>query len=262
MKKRIIATLLTAVMAISLMACGGGSSSGGSSNASGDSGEASADTAAADTGSGDAEITIKIGHSDTTTNLIHVSLENFAAYVNEQSGGKVKVDIYAAEQLGSNAEMAEMVEMGSLDAMMLPQGQLATYAPKINALGLPFLFSDYESVYKVLDSEIGDELVADLANRNMIQLAYWENGLRQVTNSKKPINAPADLAGLKIRTPEDAMTIAIFKARRFSFSSGILRTVSCSSAGHIRWPGEPCIQHLCQQLCRRSEVYLDHKPQV
>ena len=96
--------------------------------------------------------------------------------------------------------------------MMLPQGQLATYAPKINALGLPFLFADYDSVYKVLDSEIGDELVADLANRNMIQLAYWENGLRQVTNSKKPINAPADLAGLKIRTPEDAMTIAIFKA--------------------------------------------------
>ena len=212
MKKRIIATLLTAVMAISLMACGGGSSASSSSDAAGGSGDASADTAAADTGSGDAEITIKIGHSDTTTNLIHVSLENFAAYVNEQSGGKVKVDIYAAEQLGSNAEMAEMVEMGSLDAMMLPQGQLATYAPKINALGLPFLFSDYESVYKVLDSEIGEELVADLANRNMIQLAYWENGLRQVTNSKKPINAPADLAGLKIRTPEDAMTIAIFKA--------------------------------------------------
>ena len=120
MKKRIIATLLTAVMAISLMACGGGSSASSSSDAAGGSGDASADTAAADTGSGDAEITIKIGHSDTTTNLIHVSLENFAAYVNEQSGGKVKVDIYAAEQLGSNAEMAEMVEMGSLDAMMLP----------------------------------------------------------------------------------------------------------------------------------------------
>ena len=105
-----------------------------------------------------------------------------------------------------------MVEMGSLDAMMLPQGQIANYCPKINALGLPFLFSDYESVYKVLDSEIGEELVADFESRNMIQIAYWENGLRQVTNSKKPINTPADLAGLKIRTPEDKMTIAIFEA--------------------------------------------------
>ena len=208
MKKRILATVLTAVMALSLMACGGGSSSGASSS----SGSADAGAASQSGGSGNAEVTIKIGHSDTTTNLIHVSLENFAAYVNEKSEGKVKVDIYASEQLGSNAEMAEMVEMGSLDAMMLPQGQLATYSEKINTLGLPFLFEDYDSVYKVLDSEIGDELVADLANRNMIQLAYWENGLRQVTNSKRPINAPADLAGLKIRTPEDSMTIAIFEA--------------------------------------------------
>ena len=120
MKKRIIATLLTAVMAISLMACGGGSSSASTSSGAGDT---AASGGAAGAGSGNAEYTIKIGHSDTTTNLIHVSLENLAKYVNEQSGGKVKVDIYAAEQLGSNAEMAEMVEMGSLDAMMLPQGQ-------------------------------------------------------------------------------------------------------------------------------------------
>ena len=102
MKKRIIATLLTAVMAISLMACGGGSSSASTSSGAGDT---AASGGAADAGSGNAEYTIKIGHSDTTTNLIHVSLENFAAYVNEQSGGKVKVDIYAAEQLGSNAEV-------------------------------------------------------------------------------------------------------------------------------------------------------------
>lgn len=55
-------------------------------------------------------------------------------------------------------------------------------------------------------------MVADLADSNMIQLAYWENGLRQVTNSRNPINTPADMSGLKIRTPEDSMTIAIFEA--------------------------------------------------
>ena len=159
-----------------------------------------------------ADYTIKLGHSDTTTNLLHVSLENFAAYVNEKSEGKVQVDIYAAEQLGSNAEMAEMIEQGFLDAMMMPQGQEASYAPKLNALGLPFLFASYDEVYAVLDSEIGDELVADLESRNMIQLAYWENGLRQVTNNKTAINGPEDFAGLKIRTPEDAMTLAIFNA--------------------------------------------------
>lgn len=199
MKKKLLALLMVAVLALSLAACGGGSSeeaSGGDSNEF----------------AGGQTFTIKIGHSDTTSNLIHVSLENFAKYVEEQSGGAVNVDIYAAEQLGSNAEMAEMIELGSLDAMMMPQGQEASFAPKINTLGLPFLFPDYESVYKVLDSEIGDELVADLADHNMIQLAYWENGLRQTTNSKKAINSAADFKGLKIRTPEDAMTIAIFTA--------------------------------------------------
>ena len=200
MKKKLFALLMVAVLAFSLAACGGGGDSSDTSS------EGSGEFAGGKT------FTIKIGHSDTTTNLINVSLENFAAYVEEQSGGAVQVDIYAAEQLGSNAEMAEMIEMGSLDAMMMPQGQEASFAPKINTLGLPFLFPDYESVYKVLDSEIGEELVADLADHNMIQLAYWENGLRQTTNSKKAINSSADFAGLKIRTPEDAMTMAIFNA--------------------------------------------------
>ena len=199
MKKKLLALLLMAVLTLALASCGGGSGSG---SEGGDS----------DAFAGGQTFTIKIGHSDTTTNLINTSLENFAAYVEEQSGGAVQVDIYAAEQLGSNAEMAEMIEMGSLDAMMMPQGQEASFAPKINTLGLPFLFPDYESVYKVLDSEIGEELVADLADHNMIQLAYWENGLRQTTNSKKAINSSADFAGLKIRTPEDAMTMAIFNA--------------------------------------------------
>ena len=68
----------------------------------------------------DKTYTISIGHSDTTQNLIHISLEHFAEAVNERTDGKVKVQIFAAEQLGSNAEMIEMVEMGNLYALMIP----------------------------------------------------------------------------------------------------------------------------------------------
>ena len=202
MKKKLLAIMMMLMLTLSLAACGGGN--GGGEAAGGEEG--------GEGFAGGQTFAIKIGHSDTTENLIHKSLENFKAEVEEKSGGAVTVDIYAAEQLGSNAEMAEMIEMGSLDAMMMPQGQEAQFAPKLNALGLPFLFPNYDAVYKVLDSEIGDELVADLESRNMIQLAYWENGLRQTTNSKKPINSSADFAGLKIRTPEDEMTMAIFNA--------------------------------------------------
>ena len=156
--------------------------------------------------------TISIGHSDTTQNLIHISLEHFAKAVEERTEGRVKVQIFAAEQLGSNAEMIEMVEMGNLDAMMLPSGQEANYCPKFKALSLPFLFSDYDHVYRVLDGEIGEELLEGLSDHNMIQLAYWENGLRQFTNNKRPIEKPEDLKGLKFRTPEDQLTMAIFSA--------------------------------------------------
>ena len=184
--KKLIALLLALVMVFALCACG---SSGKQDN-----------------------ITIRIGHSDTTSNLIHISLEHFAKAVNERTNGRVTIEIYAAEQLGSNKEMIEMVKMGNLDAMMLPSGQQADFCPKFKALSLPFLFSDYEHVYKVLDGEIGQELLEGLEENNMIQLAYWENGLRQFTNSRRPIEKPEDLVGLKFRTPEDKMTMAIFAA--------------------------------------------------
>lgn len=204
--KKLAALALAMVMLLGMAACGGNGTTAPSAPSNG--GDASAPAPA---NSGE-KITIRIGHSDTTANLIHISLEHFADAVKERTNGQVEVQIFAAEQLGSNAEMIEMVEMGSLDAMMLPSGQQANYCPKFKALSLPFLFSDYEHVYKVLDGEIGQELLDGLSDHNMIQLAYWENGLRQFTNNKRAINAPEDMNGLKFRTPEDAMTVAIFAA--------------------------------------------------
>ena len=207
--KRLAALALAMVMVLGMAACGS-SGSAGRSTGTATTGSGTATTAApANNGQ---KYTIRIGHSDTTANLIHISLEHFAAAVNERTNGQVEVQIFASEQLGSNAEMIEMVEMGSLDAMMLPSGQQANYCPKFKALSLPFLFSDYDHVYKVLDGEIGQELLEGLSDHNMIQLAYWENGLRQFTNNVRPINTPADMNGLKFRTPEDALTVAIFAA--------------------------------------------------
>ena len=208
--RKLAAALMAAVMVLGLAACGG-SSSGSSGAASPDSSSTGGTAAAAPANDGQ-KYTIRIGHSDTTANLIHISLEHFAEAVKERTNGQVEVQIFASEQLGSNAEMIEMVEMGSLDAMMLPSGQQANYCPKFKALSLPFLFADYDHVYKVLDGEIGQELLEGLSDHNMIQLAYWENGLRQFTNNKRAIETPADMNGLKFRTPEDQLTIAIFAA--------------------------------------------------
>lgn len=148
--KRIIALILALTMLLSLAACGGnGGSAAGESESNTDSVSAEESHGTDETSDVDDTYTIRIGHSDTTTNLIHVYLEKFKADVEKQTNGQVNIEIYASEDLGSNAEMAKMVEMGNLEGMMMPSGQESAYAPKMLALGLPFLFSDYEQVYKV-----------------------------------------------------------------------------------------------------------------
>lgn len=210
--KKIAALFLVLTMVLSFVACSPASTESAPAPEAAESTEAAEAAEPAVENAGET-YTIRIGHSDTTANLIHINLERFAEAVKERTNGQVEVQIFASEQLGSNAEMIEMVEMGSLDAMMLPSGQQASYAcEKFYALSLPFLFADYEHVYRVLDGELGEELLEGLEDHNMIQLAYWENGLRQFTNNVRAIETPADMEGLKFRTPEDALTVAIFNA--------------------------------------------------
>ncbi len=205
--KRIITLILALTVLLSSAICVGSVSAKENESESEVSGEA-----AENAESTDEPYLIRIGHSDTETNLIHVYLEKFKEDVEELTDGQVIIELYPSEILGSNREMAKMVEMGNLEGMMMPSGQESAYAPKMTALSLPFLFSDYEQVYKVLDGEIGADMTADLADSNLVQIAWWENGLRQITNSVRPIETPADLEGLKIRTPDDQMTEAVFKA--------------------------------------------------
>jgi tripartite ATP-independent transporter DctP family solute receptor len=180
------------VLTLSLASC----SMPGSSEQSGDSG---------------VEYVIRLGHSDTEDNLINVSLMHYADWVKEQTDGRVIIRLYPDEKLGDNTDMAQQLVTGELDAMMMPQGVEATYAPKIATLGLPFLFTSYEQAWAVTeDEEVAEGLTQGLEDYNMIQLAFWENGMRQITNSVREVKTPDDVNGLKIRIPDDAMTEAIF----------------------------------------------------
>lgn len=158
------------------------------------------------------KIVLKLGYSSPTANPWHVCAEKFAKYVNEKTGGNVSVDLFPAEVLGSDKQMAESIKMGTLDMHIAPQGVVAFYEPKMAALELPFLFDSPEKVAALLEGPMGEELAAGLPAKGIRVLAYWENGLRHTTNSKKPIEKPEDLRGMKIRTPENKMTISIFKA--------------------------------------------------
>jgi tripartite ATP-independent transporter DctP family solute receptor len=154
----------------------------------------------------------KLGYGGAVTNARHLSAEQFAKAVNTRSNGNITIDLYPTEMLGTDAEMAEMCSMDNLDMTINAVGIVANYEPKIAIFELPFLFSSYEKVDKVLDGDFGKQILSSLPAKGLRALAYWENGFRHITNDKRAINAPTDLAGLKIRTPENRMTLSIFRA--------------------------------------------------
>lgn len=156
--------------------------------------------------------TLKLGYSSPASNPWHICAEQFAKYVSDNTNGNITIDLFPAEVLGSDKQMAEMIKMGTLDMQIAPQGVVANYEPKLAVLELPFLFDSNEQVAKLLDGPMGEELSKDLPKQGIRVLAYWENGLRQTTNNVRPITKPSDLKGMKVRTPDNKMTISIYKA--------------------------------------------------
>ena len=101
---------------------------------------------------------------------------------------------------------------GTLDMSVNSHGPVSSVVPELAAFGLPFLFADSQAAYRVIDGAPGQEIARKLEAVGLISLGWWDNGIRHITNSKRPINRPEDLRGLKIRTPADPATIDTFQA--------------------------------------------------
>jgi tripartite ATP-independent transporter DctP family solute receptor len=159
-----------------------------------------------------AAVSLTLGHGAAPGNPRTVAAEAFAKMVSERTSGNVTIKIAGSEQLGSDVSMLTSLRTGALDLTANSQGAASGLVPELAAIGLPFLFSNTEAAMKVLSGPVGEELAKKFAGVGMIPLDWWDNGIRHTTNSKRPINAPADIKGLKIRTPADAMTVDIFQA--------------------------------------------------
>jgi tripartite ATP-independent transporter DctP family solute receptor len=155
---------------------------------------------------------LTLGHNAAPGNPRSTAAERFGEIVKEMSGGELTVRVAGAEQLGNEQSLLTSLRTGAVDMTVNSQGSASALVPELAALGLPFLFKDSAAAFVVLDGPIGDELGKSFAAINMIPLGWWDNGIRHITNSKRPINTPSDLSGLKIRTPPDPMTIDIFQA--------------------------------------------------
>ena len=159
-----------------------------------------------------AAVNLTLGHGAAPGNPRTVAAEAFAKIVAEKTGGNVNIKIAGSEQLGSDVSMLTSLRTGALDMTANSQGAAGGLVPELNALGLPFLFADADAAVKVLSGPIGEELDKKFGTVGMFVLDWWDNGIRHTTNSKRALNKPDDLKGLKIRTPADAMTVDIFQA--------------------------------------------------
>lgn len=157
--------------------------------------------------------TIKMAYVVPETQSTHIAAaEVFKPYVEEASEGRIKVELYPNGQLGGDRQAIESVQLGTVHMTIPAVAVLSGFEPKFQVFDLPFVFKSKEAAYKALDGELGDRLAALLIPLGMRNLAFAENGFRHVSNNKGPITKPEDLAGFKIRTMENPVHMATFKA--------------------------------------------------
>jgi len=170
-------------------------------------------TGGEETSNGDEVITLRISHVLQENHPSHLSMvEVLKPEIEENSGGRIKVEIYPNAQLGSDRQAIESVSLGSLEMTMPGGAVLAGFYEEYMIFDLPFLYMNREEAYEAWDGELGEKLNEGLASQNMMILGYGENGLRHVTNNVRPIYTPEDLAGLKIRVMENPIHLQTFES--------------------------------------------------
>ncbi|HEY9209708.1 TRAP transporter substrate-binding protein [Acidovorax soli] len=157
-------------------------------------------------------IVLKVGHAATASNTGHLALEFLGKELKEKTKGRVSMEIFPNAQLGSERELVESIQLGNVDMAFVSSALLGNFNKQFFALDIPFMFKDRPGVYRVLDGAIGQGLLDSLNKVGIQGVGYWENGFRQLTNSKKLIKSPDDLKGMKMRTMENEVHIAAWKA--------------------------------------------------
>lgn len=155
---------------------------------------------------------LRLAHNAAPGNPKADASLKFAELVAQKTSGRVKIEVGGSAQYGDDVEALTSMRLGTLAFSANSQGSTSGVIPQFAVLGLPFLFQDLPQAWKVLDGPVGEKLAADAKAKGLILLALWDNGIRHTSNNVRPIEKPEDLAGVKVRTPPDPITVDIFKA--------------------------------------------------
>ena len=154
---------------------------------------------------------LKLGHVAEPAKPYAQAGVKFAELVYEKTNGEVEIQVFPSSQLGNQRDLVEGLIFGTVDMTLTSTAVLANFLPKMAIFDLPFIFRDIPHTYKALDT-VGMEMGKDLEAKGMKLLAFFENGIRHLTNNKRPVKAPEDMKGLKIRVMEQPVYIEMMKA--------------------------------------------------
>jgi tripartite ATP-independent transporter DctP family solute receptor len=163
-------------------------------------------------GAGGPATVIKLAHGLDVTHPVHRAMVRMAEIVAEDSDGSVRIDIYPSEQLGSERECVELLQIGSIGMTKVSASVAESFIPSFKVFSLPYLFRDRDHLFAVLEGEVGRALLLDGQESRLRGLCYFDAGSRSFYTRDRRVDSPADLTGLKVRTQESATAMRMVRA--------------------------------------------------
>ncbi|MCL4182182.1 MAG: TRAP transporter substrate-binding protein [Burkholderiaceae bacterium] len=148
-----------------------------------------------------AEYTYKFANNLPPVHPINVRATEAAARIKEDTGGRVELQIFPSSQLGSDSDMLSQLRSGGVQFFTMAGALLASFVPVAAIEAMAYAFKDYDTVWKAMDGDLGELVRTEIAKSSIVAMdRVWDNGFHQITTRNRPINTPADMKGLKIRT--------------------------------------------------------------
>ncbi len=156
---------------------------------------------------------LKLYTPTPTDHVYTMGAQRFADLLRDRTGGRIRITVFPSGQLAKGErEALEGLQQGTIDMYVGSTGPVGNFAPAFQVLDVPFLFRDFAHVDKVLDGDIGRSLLGELDHAQLHGLAFWENGFRNLTNSRHAIRLPEDVKDIKLRTMENKVHIEAWKS--------------------------------------------------
>jgi tripartite ATP-independent transporter DctP family solute receptor len=154
---------------------------------------------------------IKLGVVTKPGSAQNIVADKFKELLETRSQGKLSVTIFHSASIGNETEILQQIQMNTIQIGIITGGPFDTFDPIVRVINYPFLFKDNQQADTVLDGPLGDEILASLESSGFKGLCFSENGFRNLTNNKRPVRSPRDIAGLKIRVMDSLLHKTIWQ---------------------------------------------------